>query len=84
MRPVLFGGRGAFVFPACVLVGVDGTSLRNLFLGRNSNQDTAGADVIPIAQHPRYHYVDWTMAERLERRQELVLQHIGIWADDGS
>ncbi|MCZ1075109.1 hypothetical protein [Rhodococcus sp. A5(2022)] len=53
-------------------------------MGRNENQNTAGADVIPLAGHPRYHHVDWTVSERLERRQELVLQHLGIWEDDGS
>lgn len=53
-------------------------------MGRNQNQDTAGAVVVPISQHPRYRHVDWTVVERTERRQELVLQHLGIWVDDGS
>ncbi|MDV6292841.1 hypothetical protein ACWEQV_18080 [Rhodococcus aetherivorans] len=42
------------------------------------------ANVIALAQHPRYQHADWTISERLVRRQELVLQHLGVCGDDGS
>lgn len=31
--------------------------------------------VVSLAQHPRYQHVEWSVTERLVRRQEQVLRH---------